>query len=395
MTATATELPAFPATREDPLDPPPVYADWRREQPVTRAMLWTGQQSWVATRYDDVRLILQDQRFSADARRPGFPVQSAIERREEPIFIRLDPPEHTRQRRMLTGEFLVKRVDEMRPAIQEIVDSFLVGLSPPTDLVPSFALPVPSLVICVMLGVPYADHDFFQRCSRTMLDRQSPPEMVRKAVDDLRAYLGDLVDRKHREPGDDLLTRLIAEHEDNGDLNREQVVSMALLLLVAGHETTANMIGLSMLTLLRNPDQLAALRTDPGLAPRAVEELLRYLSVVQTGVPRVALTDIELGGVTIREGDPVFAVLPAANRDPLTFEHPDRVDLNRDAHRHVAFGYGAHQCLGQPLARVELQIALNSLLARFPGIALVDAIGDIQFRHDTVVYGVEKLEVSW
>jgi cytochrome P450 len=396
---TETERPAFPAPRVDPLDPPPIYTRWRSDQPVLRAELRTGEHAWLATRFEDVRTVLQDQRFSADATLPGFPLlRPGLQRSGRSTFIRMDPPEHTRQRRMLTREFMIKRVEQLRPDIERIVERFLDemdGATPPVDLVPTLALPVPSLVICLLLGVPYEDHDFFQRCSREMVDLSRPGDAVMAARDRLRDYLAELVAAKRHSPGDDLISRLVTVREADGELDREQIISIALLLLVAGHETTANMIALGTLTLLRHPEQLAALRGDPALAPAAVEELLRYLSVVHQGVPRLALEDVTLGDVTVRAGEGVLAVLPSANRDPAVFPEPDRLDLHRDAHQHVAFGYGAHQCLGQPLARVELQAVFTRLFERFPTLRLAGTGTDLRYRDDMVVYGVHRLDVTW
>jgi cytochrome P450 len=313
---------------------------------------------------------------------------------ENPSFIRMDDPEHARFRRMLTGDFIIKRVEALRPEVQRIVDGFLdrmTSRNPPADLVAEFALPVPSLVICRLLGVPYQDHDYFQERSRILLRDHSTAEQVRRARDELSSYLEELADRKVHRRDQRIISRLVAR----GDLTRSEVATMSLLLLVAGHETTANMTALSTLALLRDPAQLARLREEPALIKGAIEELLRFLSIVQSGTVRVAVETAEIGGTTIEAGEGVVCMLSTANRDGSVFAAPDRLDLTRDARRHVAFGFGVHQCLGQPLARLELQIALESLIRRLPGLRLAVPVEQIRFRTDTVVHGVEELPVAW
>ncbi|MCQ4040626.1 cytochrome P450 [Streptantibioticus rubrisoli] len=389
---------SFPAPRGAcPFDPPPAYQRARREQPVTRVTLWDGSQCWMVTRHADVRVVLRDQRFSSDARRPGFPFVTDGRRalaNESTSFIRLDDPEHARLRRMLTADFMIKKAEVLRPRVQRIVDDFLdrmVEHGAPADLVTEFALPIPSLVICLLLGVDYADHTYFQERSRIMLNNGSTADEIRQARDELTEYLGRLAQRKRREPDDGIISRLVAR----GELTDEEVASTGLLLLVAGHETTANMTSLSTLALLRDPAQLTRLRAEPALVKPAVEELLRFLTIVHFGLPRVATEDLEVGGQTIRAGEGVLCMLSAANRDEEVFEGADRLDIGRESRRHVAFGFGVHQCLGQPLARVELQIALETLLRRLPGLRLAVPYEDIRFRTDMAIYGVHELPVAW
>jgi len=394
----------FPIERTDPLDPPPQITDLRACSPVTRVALPTEGWAWLVTDHADVRQVLRDPAFSADITRPGFPllrpVPQPVERPRAGAFIRMDPPEHTRYRRMLTKEFMIRAVQRLEPVIRQTVDRFLdamVAAGPPADLVGAFALPVPSMVICHLLGVPYADHEFFQSRSRTLLARDSELDDVQRAADELQAYLDKLVTAKQDgdPPADDLLGRLIAERMPTGELDHDDVVGIAFLLLIAGHETTANMIGLGTLVLLRHPQQLAALRDDPDLAPATVEELLRYLTIVHTGLPRVATEDTEVGGQRIRAGEGVIAYLAAANRDDEVFADADHFDIHRDAQPHVAFGFGVHQCLGQPLARAELRIALPALARRLPTLELAVPVADVPFRHDMFIYGVHRLPVTW
>jgi cytochrome P450 len=309
----------------------------------------------------------------------------------------MDEPEHGRYRRMLTSTFMIKRVEALRPRIQKIVDGLIdtmLAETPPVDLVSAFALPVPSLVICELLGVPYADHDFFQRCSRAMISSRSTPEEAVAASDELKEYLVRLLDRKADEPSDDLLSRLVVEQAET--MTRAQIADMGVLLLVAGHETTANMIALGTLTLLQHPDQLAELREgDPELVKSAVEELLRYLTIVHSGRRRVATEDVEVGGRLIKAGEGVIVATDSGNRDEKAFPDPDVLDIHRDARHHMAFGYGIHQCLGQPLARVELQVVYGTLYRRVPTLRLAVPLEQVRFKHDMLVYGVHELPVSW
>jgi cytochrome P450 len=300
---------------------------------------------------------------------------------------------------MVTAPFAIKRIEALRPSVQTMVDDLIDRLlagPKPADLVEAFALPLPSLVICRLLGVPYQDHDFFQFNSRTMLQLSVTDQERTAARDRLYDYLDELVDRKLAEPGDDLISHLLGRIAD-GELTRDEVVQTAVLMLIAGHETTANMIALGTFALLQHPDQLARLRAaeDPREIAGAVEELLRYLSIVHTGRRRAALEDIEIGGLTIRAGEGLIFPNDLGNRDPEVFSDPDRLDLGRPARRHLAFGFGVHQCLGQPLARMELQVVYGTLYRRIPTLRLAVDPADIPLKHDGIVYGVYRLPVSW
>ncbi|MEV0119275.1 cytochrome P450 [Streptomyces sp. NPDC050844] len=311
----------------------------------------------------------------------------------------MDGEEHSRFRRMLTAEFMIKNIRRIEPLIEETVVQALERMreiGPPADLMNEFALPVPSMTICHLLGVPYSDHDFFQDHSRVIMDRNSGPEETQAALGALAGLLGDLIKFKRATPEDDLLSRLVVERVDTGQLREDELVSLAMLLLVAGHETTANMIGLSALALLEHPGQLDALRADPSLAPGLVEELLRYITVVRTGLPRLAMEDAEIGGQQIKAGEGVVAMLSMANRDHSVFEDPDGFDpKRREAHRHMAFGFGLHQCIGQPLARAELRVALVELARRFPDLRSELKLADVPQRPMAVTFGVAELPVTW
>ena len=398
-----THVPAYPMRRECPFDPPPELGRLRAENPVSRVRLWDGSHPWLITGYADQRAVLADHRFSADVRRPGFPhitAASAARRKHSRSFISMDEPEHGRYRKMLTSTFMIKRVEALRPKIQRIVDDLIDGMlagSPPADLVAAFGLPVPSLVICELLGVPYGDHEFFQRCSRVLISSRTTPEKAVATGDELKAYLVRLLDDKNAEPADDLLSRLVVDQLRTGAMTRAQIADMAVLLLIAGHETTANMISLGTLTMLQHPDQLAELREakDPKLIASAVEELLRYLNIVHSGRRRVAVSDVEIGGQLIRAGEGVIVATDSGNRDADAFPDPDVLDIHRSARHHVAFGYGVHQCLGQPLARVELQVVYSTLYRRIPTLQPAVPVEKIRFKHDMLVYGVHELPVTW
>ncbi|HEV3380216.1 MAG TPA: cytochrome P450 [Trebonia sp.] len=398
-------IPAYPMARAEscPLDPPPDLSALRSDRPLVRVRLWDGSTPWLATRYADQRALLADRRVSADSSREGYPSQSPslqARRSRSRSFISMDDPEHARLRRMMTGAFTVRRIEGMRPGIQRIVDDLIDQMlagPAPADLVAAFALPVPSLVICELLGVPYADHEFFQQASRTLINRSTPAETAMKAQDELTAYLDRLIERKLAEPGDDLLSRMSVERVATGQLTRRELAAMGVLLLIAGHETTANMIALGTYALLTHPDQLAAVRDsdDPQLIVRTVEELLRYLSIVHSGRRRVAIEDIEIAGEIIRAGEGIVLPNEIANRDTSVFPDPDRLDVQRDSRSHMAFGFGVHQCLGQPLARVELQVVYGTLYRRVPTLALAADPAQLSFKHDSVVYGLYELPVTW
>ncbi|KIZ17344.1 cytochrome P450 [Streptomyces natalensis] len=393
-------LPVQPPTG-CPFDPPAAFDALRTEQPISKISLPDGSWAWLATRYHDIRAILGDTRFSSDTTLHGYPLSGMTGggNTQNRGFIRRDPPEHTRLRRMVTREFMVKRVEALRPEIQRITDELCDAMERdggPVDLVEALALPVPSLVISLLLGVPYDDHEVFQRLTGTLLSRTVADEEREAARIELRDYLDRLVTAKEAAPGDDILGRLITEQQQTGEITHDEVAAFAALLLIAGHETTANMIGLSALTLMRDPESAERLRRDPGLIRGAVEELLRFHSIIRNGPRRVATTDIEIDGHLIRAGEGVVAAVPSANRDEAVFPDADRLDITRpNAQHHVAFGYGIHQCLGQALARVELQVVLATLLRRFPAMRPAVPVDEIPFRTDMAIYGCHALPVTW
>jgi cytochrome P450 len=409
MTTTASEAsqdsdetPEFPMPRAErcPFDPPPQLQALQAQGPLTKVRIWDGSTPWLVTRYAQQRALMADPRVSADIDRPGYPLTTARGQGGASIsFVLMDDPEHGRLRRMVTAPFTVRRVEGMRPVVQKIVDGLIDTMlagPKPVDLVQAFALPVPSLVICELLGVPYQDHDFFQDNSKNLINLGVTAQERGAAFVALNGYLEELVTSKLADPGDDVLSRL-ATQINAGELTPSEAAQMGVLLLFAGHETTANMIALGTLALLENPDQLALLRDsdDPKLAAAAVEELLRFLNITHNGRRRVALEDIEVDGQLIRAGEGMIMANDVANRDPDAFPEPDRLDLRRDARRHVAFGFGVHQCLGQPLARMELQVVYSTLYRRIPTLRAAAALDEIHFKHAGSVYGVDELPVTW
>lgn len=404
--AEVTEIPEYPMARDArcPFAPPPDVMALADAKPPSRVRIWDGSTPWLVTSYEQVRELFSDSRVSVDDRVPGFPHWNAgmlatVHKRPRSVFTS-DGEEHTRFRRMLSKPFTFKRVEGLRPSIQQItdehIDAMLAGPKP-TDLVAALALPVPSLVISQLLGVPYEDAEMFQHHATVGLARYATGEDTVKGAMSLNKYLAQLVEAKMENPEQDAVSDL-AERVKAGELSVKEAAQLATGLLIAGHETTANMIGLGVLALLENPEQLAVIRDadDSKLISNAVEELLRYLSIIQNGQRRVAVEDISIAGEVIRAGEGIIIDLAPANWDPDAFGEPDRLYLHRSgADRHVAFGYGRHQCVGQQLARAELQIVYRTLFRRVPTLALAVPIEEIPFKDDRLAYGVYELPVTW
>ncbi|GAB3574049.1 cytochrome P450 [Amycolatopsis endophytica] len=385
-----------------PFDPPRDLTRLREARPVSPLLFPDGHEGWLVTGYEAVRQLLADNRFSSRQDigiihlpydTSGMPEQTEPSPPMPGVFIAMDPPDHTRMRRRLTGAFTVRRMKQLEEHIVEITERQLDELArrtPPVDLVKAFALPVPSLVISELLGVPHEDRESFQANSAQIMVRDQTLEEKVGAVDALMTFLTGLVTRKRAEPGDDILSDL-TRHDD---LSIEELVGAAFLLLLAGHETTANMLALGTFALLEHPEQRAELRANPELMPNAVEEMMRYLSVADIFF-RYATEDIELCGETIGEGSTVVVSLLAANRDPERFDNPDTLDIHRKARGHLGFGHGVHQCLGQQLARVEMRAGFDGLLRRFPDLALAVPADEVRLRTDMNIYGVHELPVTW
>ncbi|MEV8588939.1 cytochrome P450 [Streptomyces sp. NPDC051180] len=390
----------FPQDRTCPYHPPAAYPRVHDGRPLSRVTLWDGRAVWLVTGHTAARSLLADPRLSTDSTREDFPLPTeraaTLRRRRRAALLGWDDPEHNAQRRMLIPSFTLKRAEGLRPRIQETVDRLLDAVEaqgPPAELVSSFALPVPSIVICDLLGVPYADHDFFEEQSRRLLRGPTGAD-TEDALALLEGYLGDLIDAKRRRPGEGVLDDLVGRGSGDDGPARQELVELATILLVAGHETTANMISLGTYTLLRHPERLAELRADPSLVPAAVEELLRFLSIAD-GLLRVAREDVDVDGTVIRAGEGVVFSTSVINRDTVAYPDPDTLDWERSARHHVAFGFGIHQCLGQNLARAELEIALGTLLRRLPGLRLAVPADEIPFKPGDTIQGMLELPVTW
>ncbi|MGK5545882.1 cytochrome P450 [Streptomyces sp. URMC 127] len=392
----------FPTARPSgcPFDPPAPFAQAREEEGPMSPLLYPGEHiGWLVTGLQTARAVLGDTRFSSLPAGKRDPVkeiddQLSVDALPPGMFVNMDPPQHTRYRRLLSKHFTIRRVRELRPQIQEMTDRLLDQMERaggPADLVTAFAKPLPTLVTSELLGLPEADRPQFQRHVDVLFSLSTSKEETQESMTGLGAMLTALITAARKNQGPDILGRLTAET----DLTDEELLGITLVLLIAGLETTANMLALGTYALLRHPGQLAALRADWSLIDDAVEELLRYLSVVQVGPLRVAAEDFAFEGRSIRKGEVVAVSLPAANRDPLGFDDPDTFDIRRGVTRHVAFGSGPHQCMGHHLARLELAVGYESLLRRFPRLELAVPAEEIGMRERMVAYGVEGLPVRW
>jgi cytochrome P450 len=408
MTSTQESLStldgSFPFPRE-PIDPPTVYRFLREERPVVRVTLWNGKPAWLVSRYDDVRAILSDPRVSADQTQPGFPNMLAEIPDEHVSFLRMDPPRHGVFRKLLNKNFMVRKVDAMRGDLQRLVDDHIDAMLSAddrrADLVASLALPVPSTVLSWILGVKAEDRAYFNNKTEETLQGLNPkdPEAFARSLrslGELRDYIEQIVQEKaqHDDPGDDILGQLVKAAQA-GEISIGDAVNSGHLLIIAGHDTTASMTALGTLTLLQHRDQFDELRRDPTLIPNAVEELLRYLTVVHLIVARVAGEEIEIGGQVIPAGEAIFPLNLSANRDDAHFPAADTFDIHRSARDHFAFGYGIHQCIGQSLARVELQIIFETLIRRVPTLELAVPFEEVPFKLFSPINGVFELPVRW
>jgi cytochrome P450 len=388
-------------------DPDELYRILRREAPVVRVSTPTGLEAWMVTRYADARPALNDPRLSKDTSRFAEILERrsvAPERRMQFAeslaghMLNSDPPDHTRLRKLVNRAFTVRAIARMRPRIQEIAHGLADRMAATAeregtvDLLDEFAFPLPMTVICELLGVPEGERDDFRAWSNTLLSA-GPPEVHAAAGAAMAEFLARLVVDKSARPGEDMLSAIVKASEDGDTLSANEATSMAFLLLVAGHETTVNLIGNGTLALLRHPDQLALLRADLGLVPNAVEEFLRFDGPVNLATFRYTLEPVEIGGTTIPEGEVVLISLVSANRDPERYGEAARLDVTRDAGGHLAFGYGIHHCLGAPLARLEGEIAFRTLLDRFPDLALAGDPATLGWRQSTLIHGLTSLPV--
>lgn len=374
-----------------------VYRRLRDTAPVHRITGPDGTTAWLVTRYEDVKAALSDPRLSLDKRTgtgtyKGLSLPPALDAN----LLNMDPPDHTRIRRLAGRAFTPRRVQQLREPIRRTADQLLdaLGAHGTTDLVASYTAPLPITVICDLLGIPEGDRlDFRQWTDGLMAPDPARPHAAKEAMAAMLGFLTRLVEAKRREPADDLLSDLIAVRDEGDRLGEEELMSLAFLILFAGYENTVQLIGNAVLALLRHPDQLAALRKDPERLPAAVEELARYEGPMLLAMRRFPVEDVTIAGVTVPAGETVWVSLSAADRDPARFPDPDRLDLSRDAAGHLALGHGIHYCLGAPLARAETEIALAALLERFPELALAEA--DVTWRPSLRARGLVKLPVRY
>ncbi|MFD6160706.1 cytochrome P450 [Nocardia sp. NPDC060256] len=396
-----TEVRQYPFGEPIRLDMDPLFAKLRREEPVSRVQLPYGDAGWLVTRYADAKLVLADPRFSraVTVDREDIPRTTPNPSRQNSL-LSMDAPEHSRLRKLVAKAFTSRRVEELRPRAQEIVNERLDEIEsagPVADLVQSLALPLPVTVICEMLGVPTHDQHRFRDFSDTVL---STTAHTTAQIDDARAaleaYLAEVVAQRRKQPSDDLLGALVAARDNDDRLTEDELVNMGIGLLIAGHETTANQIANFTYVLLSEPRHWELLCGRPDLVPGAIEELLRYVQLGSGGsFARVATEDVALSGVTVRAGESVIVNTQAANRDESVFEDSEELDLTRINNPHMAFGHGVHHCLGAQLARLELQVALGSLLQRFPTLHLAVPFEEVPWKTGLLVRGPKALPVSW
>ncbi|MFB7189325.1 cytochrome P450 [Streptomyces sp. NPDC056178] len=394
MSESLHTVTTLPAERRPgcPFDPPTELIDARRHGPISRYTHPGGKPGWLITGYDLVRSVLADSRFSSRKELLNV-VDFEIPPAPPGEFLLMDEPQHGRYRKPLVGKFTARRMRVLTERIEQITTDCLDAMErtgPPTDLVTAFAKPIPTIIICELLGVPYRDRDSFQEQIDTFMSGETTDEDLIAAYSATQDYLAQLVAAKRANPTDDVLSELA-----DSDLTDEELQGISLILLAAGFDTTANMLSLGTFALLQNPAQLAALRADPALTDQAVEELLRYLSVAKTFM-RTALVDVEVGGHSIEAGTTVVLSYNTANRDAERFTDPHVLDLRRQDGGHLAFGHGIHLCLGQQLARVEMRVAFSALLNRFPTLRLAVPAEEVGLRPETAdIYGVKSLPVTW
>lgn len=376
------------------------YAELAASAPVHRIMLPSGEQAWLITNYGQARRALHDPRLvkspvaTANVGRDVVPPEVFAAMANH--MLNLNPPDHTRLRRLVTTAFTRRRIEQLAPSIQQITDELLDAMATETsaDLITSFALPLPMAVICELVGVPATRRDEFHDWSSTVVTGMlAGPDVLAAAITALVSYLRELVEMKRATPADDLLSALVAARDGQDRLSDDELTSMVFLILVAGHETTVNLIGNGMLALLTHPDQWELLRAQPDRLPAAVEELLRFDGPVQVSTPRRSTAPIDIGGVTVPADEIVLIGLLAANRDPACTAQADALDITRTDNPHLAFGHGIHHCLGAPLARLEGRIALGTLLSRFPQLRLAVPVEQLSYRPGVLMNGLTSLPV--
>lgn len=407
MSEAAQDVRTYPMPRDGrcPFDPPAELGRIRDEEGIVKVVTYGGMDAWLVSGYDEVRALLADDRVSSNPSKPGYPERSAsyvATMGNDRTLRTADNPEHDIQKRMIIQDFAIKRVAMMRPTIQAEVDALLdtmIARGTSAELVNDFAFPVPTIVVSKLLGVPHSDHPFFSSRASTVLSHVSTAEEAVVAAKELHEYLDRLIDIKQADPADDMVSRLTHDQLNPGNLTRQQVIEISRQMVLAGYDTTAHGITLSVTALLQNADVLQDLlenMDEPGLLANAVDELMRYLSVTHTGRRRAITADIEIGGQLLRAGEGLIIANNLADRDGSIFPEPERIDIRRsNAKANVAFGYGTHQCPGQALSRAELQIVHGTIWRRLPGLRLAVPFEELRFRESDLVYGLHELPVTW
>lgn len=398
MTTTVRD---YPFSRAHALDMDPTYAGLQRDEPMSRIQAPYGGQCWLAVRHADVRTVLGDPRFSRreTVGRDVARARPEIDHQTSSI-LNMDPPEHTRLRKLVARAFTTRRVADLKPRTVELTRELLADLraaGAPADLVTHLSMPLPVTIICEMLGVPASERSVFRRGADAALSTTSmTPEERVAARDEMLGFMARLIAERREEPTDDLLGALVTARDEGDRLSEDELLALGAGILIAGHETTMNHLANFTYTVLGTPGLADSLRADPDAVGPAVEELLRFVPLgAGSGFPRVALEDVELGGVTVRAGEEVMVAVHAANRDAELFDDPQELHTDRDTNPHMAFGHGPHHCLGAQLARMELQVALGELLREFPDLRLAGAPDDVEWKSGALVRGPQELLVAW
>jgi len=400
MTEEKASLERWPFPRQCPALPPEQYAERREKCPISAVEMWDGNQAWLLTRYADIRAALRDSRFSSDSSVDGFPSPNAAiaaARKVQRGFVRMDGADHARQRSLLAKYFTVSHVELMRPIIEEKVEALLDEMEAagaPFDLVEHFAEPLPIFLTCYQLGLPLDDVPYLLDRVKVWMSSDSLPADSRRAADDIVDHFREIIAREKTNPSGGMVADLIHNHVLTGKITEDEALWMLHLLLVGGFDTAANMISLGTLTLINHPEEVAKLAEDPQRISKVVEELLRMHSVAHYTAGRIAKEEVQLGDCTIEAGEGIVAPLPAANHDPEVFSDPASFDPDRNARAHLAFGFGIHQCLGQPVARLELAIVFARLFARFPNLRLAIPESQVEYSN-AMIYGLKSLPVAW
>lgn len=399
MDSTCEPAP-YPFNRAEDLELDARYADLRAGKSLIRVQMPYGEPAWLATRFEDVRVVLGDPRFGRAASSGRDEPRTSPANIGSGVILSMDPPEQTRIRRLTTKAFTQRSVEALRPKALRVageLTDMMIENGPPADLVANFASPLPVTMICTLLGVPLVDQHLFLVWSEVFASATTlTAEQTGEYLKNLWNYMADLLRDRRKKPGDDLLSALVQARDADEALTGDEVLQLAIVLLGAGHENITSEIPNFVYTLLRNPVELARLRARPDLVSRAVEELLRYVPLaLGTLLPRYAKEDVELGGVLVKAGEPVVASIGSANRDETVFARADELDLTRPGGLHLGFGYGAHHCLGAPLARMELQVALGTLLRRFPELRLAVPEEKLRWRVGTFMRSVVELPIEW